>query len=37
LNLTITDHGAVDGVTGSCRQLTLLDGQAVLVYCDPKP
>jgi metallo-beta-lactamase family protein len=33
LNLTLTHHGAVDGVTGSCHQLTLPDGQAVLVDC----
>jgi len=33
LTLTITHHGAVDGVTGSCHQLTLPDGQAVLVDC----
>jgi metallo-beta-lactamase family protein len=29
----ITHHGAVNGVTGSCHQLTLADGQAVLVDC----
>jgi len=33
LNITFTHHGAVDGVTGSCHQLTLPDGQAVLVDC----
>ena len=31
--LTFTHHGAVDGVTGSCHQLTLPDGQSVLVDC----
>jgi metallo-beta-lactamase family protein len=30
---TITHHGAVDGVTGSCHQLTLRNGQSVLVDC----
>ncbi len=30
---TITHHGATSGVTGSCHQLTLADGQAVLVDC----
>ena len=30
---TITHHGAVDGVTGSCHQLTLPNGQSVLVDC----
>lgn len=30
---TITHHGATTGVTGSCHQLTLPDGQAVLVDC----
>jgi len=29
----ITHHGAVDGVTGSCHQLALGDGQSVLVDC----
>lgn len=29
----ISHHGAVNGVTGSCHQLTLADGQAVLVDC----
>lgn len=29
----ITHHGAVDGVTGSCHQLTLHHGAAVLVDC----
>jgi len=28
-----THHGAVRGVTGSCHQLTLADGQSVLVDC----
>ena len=31
--LTFTHHGAVDGVTGSCHQLALPDGQSVLVDC----
>ena len=31
--LSFTHHGAVDGVTGSCHQLTLPDGQSVLVDC----
>ncbi len=31
--LRITHHGAVDGVTGSCHQLTLPGGDAVLVDC----
>jgi metallo-beta-lactamase family protein len=31
--LSIVHHGAVDGVTGSCHQLTLPDGAAVLVDC----
>ncbi len=30
---TITHHGAVDGVTGSCHQLTLANEQAVLIDC----
>ena len=30
---TLTHHGATQGVTGSCHQLTLADGQAVLVDC----
>lgn len=29
----ITHHGATRGVTGSCHQLTLADGQALLVDC----
>ncbi len=29
----ISHHGAVDGVTGSCHQLSLPDGQSVLVDC----
>ena len=33
MTLTFTHHGAVDGVTGSCHQLTLPDGQSVLVDC----
>jgi metallo-beta-lactamase family protein len=33
LNLHFTHHGAVDGVTGSCHQFTLPDGQSVLVDC----
>jgi len=32
-SFTITHHGATTGVTGSCHQLTLADGQAVLVDC----
>jgi metallo-beta-lactamase family protein len=31
--LTFTHHGAVDGVTGSCHQLALPDGQSVLIDC----
>ncbi|MDP1906430.1 MAG: MBL fold metallo-hydrolase [Pseudomonadota bacterium] len=31
--MLITHHGATTGVTGSCHQLTLADGQAVLVDC----
>ncbi|MCM8595714.1 MBL fold metallo-hydrolase RNA specificity domain-containing protein [Accumulibacter sp.] len=30
---TFIHHGAVDGVTGSCHQLVLSDGQSVLVDC----
>ena len=30
---SITHHGAIDGVTGSCHQLTLSDGQSVLIDC----
>ena len=26
-------HGAIDGVTGSCHQLTLADGRALLIDC----
>jgi metallo-beta-lactamase family protein len=33
LPFTITHHGATTGVTDSCHQLTLPDGQAVLVDC----
>ena len=29
----ISHHGAVDGVTGSCHQLTLPDGRSVLIDC----
>ena len=29
----ITHHGAVDGVTGSCHELTLSDGRSVLIDC----
>jgi len=29
----VAHHGAVDGVTGSCHQLTLSDGQSVLIDC----
>jgi metallo-beta-lactamase family protein len=29
----IHHHGAVDGVTGSCHQLTLADGRALLIDC----
>jgi metallo-beta-lactamase family protein len=32
-SFTITHHGAVDGVTGSCHQLSLADGQSLLVDC----
>jgi len=31
--VTITHHGAVNGVTGSCHQLTLESGEALLVDC----
>ena len=31
--MPITHHGAVDGVTGSCHQFTLDDGQSVLIDC----
>ena len=33
MTLVFTHHGAVDGVTGSCHQLTLPDGQSVLIDC----
>ena len=33
VNSKITHHGAVDGVTGSCHQLSLPDGQSVLIDC----
>jgi metallo-beta-lactamase family protein len=29
----ILHHGAVDGVTGSCHELRLADGRAVLIDC----
>lgn len=29
----IVHHGAVDGVTGSCHQLNLFNGQAILIDC----
>ena len=29
----IQHHGAIDGVTGSCHQLTLADGRAMLIDC----
>ncbi|MEF8729760.1 MAG: MBL fold metallo-hydrolase [Accumulibacter sp.] len=29
----ISHHGAVDGVTGSCHQLSLADGQSLLIDC----
>jgi len=32
-NDRITHHGAVDGVTGSCHELTLADGRSVLLDC----
>lgn len=32
-SFSISHHGAVDGVTGSCHQLHLADGQSVLVDC----
>ena len=31
--LAFTHHGAVNGVTGSCHQLSLPDGQSVLIDC----
>jgi len=31
--LSITHHGATTGVTGSCHQLTLADGRALLIDC----
>ena len=31
----IKHHGAVDGVTGSCHELTLADGRSVLIDCGP--
>lgn len=33
MNFSITHHGAVDGVTGSCHRLTLVDGRSVLIDC----
>lgn len=33
MQLGFTHHGAVDGVTGSCHQLSLPDGQSVLIDC----
>ncbi len=33
IHYTLTHHGAVDGVTGSCHQLMLADGRSVLVDC----
>jgi metallo-beta-lactamase family protein len=33
MNLAITHHGALRGVTGSCHELTLPDGSAVLIDC----
>ena len=33
MSWSIVHHGAVDGVTGSCHQLTLPDGASVLVDC----
>lgn len=32
-HLNIISHGAVDGVTGSCHQLTLNDDEAILIDC----
>jgi metallo-beta-lactamase family protein len=32
-NLSLLHHGAVSGVTGSCHELRLADGQSVLVDC----
>ncbi len=32
-DITISHHGAVDGVTGSCHRLTLPGGDAVLIDC----
>lgn len=29
----LTHHGAIDGVTGSCHQLTLANGRSILVDC----
>ncbi len=33
LDIAFTHHGAVDGVTGSCHQLSLADGRSLLVDC----
>jgi len=33
MEVTIRHHGATSGVTGSCHELTLSDGRAVLVDC----
>ena len=33
LDFSFTHHGAVDGVTGSCHQLSLADGRSLLVDC----
>lgn len=33
MQLGFTHHGAVNGVTGSCHQLSLPDGQSVLIDC----
>ena len=32
-SLMLKHHGAIDGVTGSCHELTLADGRSVLVDC----
>lgn len=31
--VTIAHHGAVKGVTGSCHQMSLPTGEAVLIDC----
>jgi metallo-beta-lactamase family protein len=33
LRMKIAHHGAVDGVTGSCHQITLADGRGLLIDC----